>query len=198
MTIRKLAEIGIHGFSLYRFQRTQRNRSFWIQDANPPGDRLFEYVLFQCAEQLLTSAGYRKNHFAHFARSEDTDLYYRHAQRGEDLLALGPTADGVFDYYRYRHPRLEGYLAGANSDWPVLEGGLWENDVERRMRLPSAALMAAEINDRLLNQLKGTGLIENWQRAGFLRMDSGLGRQVLTGNGSWFINEMLNQLQRVI
>jgi hypothetical protein len=49
-----------------------------------------------------------------------------------------------------------------------------------------------------LNQLKETGLIENCQRAGFLRMDSGSGRQVLTGNGSWFINEMLNQLKRVI
>jgi len=30
------------------------------------------------------------------------------------------------------------------------------------------------------------------------QLDSGLGRQVLTGNGSWFINEMLNQLKTVI
>jgi hypothetical protein len=58
--------------------------------------------------------------------------------------------------------------------------------------------MAAEIDDQLLDQLKGIGLIEHWQETGFLRMDSGLGGQVLTGNGSWFINEMLNQLKMEI
>ena len=198
MTIRRLVDLGVHGFSLYRFQRTPRNRGFWSRQANPRGDRLHEYVLFQCAEQILASAGYRKNHFAHFAQSEDADLYYRHAVRGEDLLAMGPTADGVFSSYHYRHPKLEDYLSAANGIRPALEGGLWEDDSERGMRGLAASLMAAEIHGPLLDFIRESGLIERWLEAGLLAGDPGHDTWSLTANGSWFLSDMLKQLKEAM
>jgi hypothetical protein len=144
---------------------------------------------------MLTSSGYRKNHYTHFARLEDGDLYYRHAFRGEDLLALGPTADGIFGAYQYRHPELEGYLAGGETSRPALEGGLRETVAEQRLRPLTSSLLAAEINGRLLDWAGSAGLLELWQDAGLIRYNSRMSTWTLAANGSVFISGMLEQIK---
>jgi len=194
-TIRQLTEIGIHGLSLYRFNRSRRNWEVWECDPYPSGDRLLEYVLFHCAEQMLLPLGYKKNHFTHFALAADSNLYYRHAYRGEDLLAFGPTADGILGSYRYRHPELDGFLAGLDSARPAIQGGLRETAEEQYLYPLCSALLAAEIQGRLPDFLASVGLLEVWQEAALLHYDSRADTWTLAANGSQYIRQMLQQMK---
>ncbi|MCI0494120.1 radical SAM protein, partial [candidate division KSB1 bacterium] len=103
-SIKKLIDIGIDGLSLYRFVVSYRNQEYISKNFKDyQKDELLNFFCFHIGHRLLTEAGYRKNFFIHFAKNDD-NLYYRHLLRGEDLIAMGPTADGVIGSYRYRHP----------------------------------------------------------------------------------------------
>jgi coproporphyrinogen III oxidase-like Fe-S oxidoreductase/pyruvate-formate lyase-activating enzyme len=193
-TLKRLVNIGIHGFSLYQLQVSDSNRDFLERMGIPRHDSLFAYVLFQAAEQILINYGYRKNHFTHFALPKDTNLYYTHGVRSEDLLALGPTADGVFAGYHYRHPVIEEYVATNSDDTPVLEGGLRETDLEQKMRPSIAALMGGRIFASLLHDLDAEFLLKSWQERKLLEPSTHPDQFVLTANGSWLITHMIELL----
>ena len=81
-TLRRLVEAGVHGISLYRLNVSPRNRSFLEKCAEFACDARRDYGLFQVAHDYLLQAGFGKNHFDHFARSADGNLYATHAARG--------------------------------------------------------------------------------------------------------------------
>ena len=182
-SLERLVALGVDGFSLYQLQISDRNRRFLEHQGITAQDARRDYELFQAADQCLTRAGYRKNHFVHYARPRDTNLYYTHLVRGEDLLALGPTADGVFGAYHYRHPELREYVGGPA---PALEGGVLENALEQRTRPAVAALMAGSLADGMP--------AERWLERGLIqRSADGFS---LTASGSWFLGEMLNEAKK--
>jgi oxygen-independent coproporphyrinogen-3 oxidase len=182
-SLERLVELGVDGFSLYQLQISGRNRRFLERQGITAQDAARDYELFQAADQYLTRAGYRKNHFVHYARPRDTNLYYTHLVRGEDLLALGPTADGVFGAYHYRHPELRQYVGGPA---PVLEGGVLENALEQKVRPVVAALMAGSLPDGMP--------AERWLERGLIQRSAG--GFSLTASGSWFLGEMLNEVKK--
>ena len=182
-SLERLVALGVDGFSLYQLQISDRNRRFLERQGIAAQDPARDYELFQAADQYLTGGGYRKNHFVHYARERDTNLYYTHLVRGEDLLALGPAADGVFGAYHYRHPEFREYVAGGA--WPALEGGVEENALERKIRPAVAALMAASIPE--------SAPVQRWLERGLIeRSEHGL---ALSASGSWFLGEMLRELK---
>jgi oxygen-independent coproporphyrinogen-3 oxidase len=195
-TLERLAALGVHGFSLYQLQASQRNRVFLERHGAADRNPWVDYTLFQSADDWLTRHGYPKNHFAHYARPPDQNLYYRHAVRGEDLLALGPTADGVFGAYHYRHPEFDGYVSGAGGGAPALEGGVAESPREAAMRPAQVLLMAGEITEPLMDGLQAGGLLRRWSAESLVKRAPEAGRFLLTGNGSWYLDEMLDQLAR--
>ena len=178
-----LADAGADGFSLYGLQVTNRNRRFLERRAWSGGNPVREYLLFCAADQYLMRRGFQKNYFTHFAGPRDRNLYYTHAARGEDLLALGPTADGVFDGCHYRHPELAAYLAGPA---PAIEGTVKETGAERAFQLVMRQLMGGRL------ALTGGDLCcpPQWREAQLLN-DEG----VVTANGSWFMTQMLEELE---
>jgi oxygen-independent coproporphyrinogen-3 oxidase len=190
--LERLADCGVHGFSVYQLNSTSRNRRFADKHNTAGRDPFRDYLFFQLAEQLLRQYGYKKNHFAHFARTEDRNLYYTHARRGEDLLALGTTADGILGDFRYRHPEMRQYLRNNGPARPALEGGVWENSRERSLRPITAGLMSGEIEQSLLLKVAPSGLPGLWLDAGLIEEKAG--KFNLLANGSWFIGEMLAQL----
>ncbi len=194
-TIEQLAGARVHGFSIYQLQESAKNRRFLERSRECGRDPLSEYVLFQCAEQVLTLRGYRKNHFAHFCLEEDRSLYYRHAVRGEDLLALGPTADGVFGSYHYRHPELNSYLAGTEADRPALEGGIRENEAEVRAAPLVASLMAGTVDTHQIAEIGGVDLLSTWRACGLIGEGVDSRTLILSGNGSWFIDDLVRQIR---
>jgi coproporphyrinogen III oxidase-like Fe-S oxidoreductase len=170
-------------------QISERNRRFLERQGIRGQDAARDYALFQAADAFLTGRGYRKNHFVHYARGRDTNLYYTHLVRGEDLLALGPTADGVFGPYHYRHPEFREYANGGAS--PALEGGVEESTLERKIRPVVAALMGGSIPADRFGKLDG--LVNRWLERGLLAQnDAGYS---LTGSGSWFLGEMLAEVK---
>lgn len=193
-TLENLMAAGLHGFSVYGLQVTNLNRRFMERHNAANQDMLRQYAFFQVAEQCLVRGGYRKTHFTHFALRQDTNLYYSHPQRGEDLLALGPTADGFFGYYHYRHPGCKDYIAGMTTGRVSLEGGVWESPLERKLRPAAVALMSGKVPKELLCRLGIESLIEIWLDHALVK--EGPDRQVLclTANGSWFVNTMIGQV----
>jgi oxygen-independent coproporphyrinogen-3 oxidase len=191
-TLEQLAKMGIHGFSLYQLQTCQKNKAFLKRVGGGVSDPLLNYTFFQAAEQYLRRKGYCKNFFTHFALPQDKSLYYRHAQRGEDLLGMGPTADGVFGSYRYRHPSYKEYLRAAP---PALQGGMLETVAEQKVRPVSVALMAACIDYLTLKKIDAEPLLEQWLACNLLQQTEPFSDFELTANGSWFITNMIEQLR---
>jgi coproporphyrinogen III oxidase-like Fe-S oxidoreductase/pyruvate-formate lyase-activating enzyme len=190
-TLERLAALGVDGFSLYQLQISDRNRKFLARQGITSQDAVRDYALFLAADHALTAGGYRKNHFVHYARPRDANLYYTHLVRGEDLLALGPTADGAFGAYHYRHPEYREYVGGGAA--PVLEGGVMENALERKVRPVVAALMAGSLPARMFGEINGAGLADRWLECGLI--EPGDGAFPLTASGSWFLGEMLKRMK---
>lgn len=193
-TLKILVSIGIHGFSLYSLQVSQRNQKFLERHNAIQRNWLYDYVLFQVAEQFLEAHQYQKNHFTHFAKPEDKNLYYTYPQRNEDLLALGPIADGEFEFYHYRHPELKNYLE-PQQKMPILQGGLWESPLEQNAKPFLNEIMSGAILSSIFHEC---GVLDNWIEAGLVRWFGDERKYYLTANGSWFVTTMLNQLMRKI
>jgi oxygen-independent coproporphyrinogen-3 oxidase len=192
-TLETLADAGLHGVSVYGLQVTHRNRRFLERHGAARRDPLREYLWFQAAEQLLRRRGYRKTHFTHFALPPDSNLYYSHPERGEDLLALGATADGAFGGYHYRHPELQPYLTGTTPAGPALEGGVSETPSERLLHPVATELMAGAVRPETLERLGAAPLLARWREWALVAGDTAAGRLTLTANGSWFVADMLRQ-----
>ncbi|MDR3631628.1 MAG: radical SAM protein [Desulfocapsaceae bacterium] len=188
--LQQLISLGIHGISLYRFNRSRRNRRFVGSDIGRYSDVIHDYCLFIAADKMLLQAGYRKNHFCHYARAEDRNLYYTHARRGEDLLAVGASADGVFGGLHYRCPPLSGKAFQHDANFPLLEGGVDETASERRLNPLIAQLISGALMRDPAEALGLSVVRERWQRQGLIEKGE-LGR--ITGNGSWFINAMIRE-----
>lgn len=189
----RLAAHGIHGFSLYRLNRSRRNRRFLEGWPAFRPDVRRDFALLAAGDEILSSVGFRKNHFAHWARAEDRNLYFTHRSRGEDLVALGPSADGRIGTYRYRHGSLVGYLAGA-AGAPPLEGG-------RRDRAEAADLASARASvlggapDRRAFEALGLGaLLDGWRLAGLVEGGGSAPALQLSASGSYFVAALLDEL----
>lgn len=190
-TLSRLERAGLHGISLYRLNVTKRNQAWFRRTSSEQPGEAEAYLAFQAGDQWLGRRGFRKNHFTHYARPEDRHLYYRHALRTEDLLGLGPTADGQFGSYIYRHPELGGY---QRQTAPALEGGLWETPLERMTRPAKVAIMSGGFSGKLIKELGLTSLLSHWVAFGMVERAPDSDWFGLTANGSWFVDSMLKEL----
>ena len=187
----RLAAIGVHGVSLYRLNLSERNRG--LLRAFPGFQRatLRSCVMLQAAERRLFAAGYRKNHFVHYARPKDTDQYYRHAVRGEDLLGIGASASGAMGHLEYQCALYPDYLNHAENALPIAVlasdplAPEWARLAARLMAgwVPVHAVPHGEAAGRLMAQWSGGGLLvgelDGWR---------------VTAIGAWLMAKMLCEL----
>jgi coproporphyrinogen III oxidase-like Fe-S oxidoreductase len=193
--IRTLAGTGVNGFSLYELQLSSRNRKFVQRHGLERRDRQVNYFLSQAASRLLSSLGYRKTLFNHYADDRDTNLYFTFPARDEDCLALGAIADGSFGDYHYRHPEYAAYSRSVGQTFPGLQGGLRRNELENRLQPLTIALLAGSVPPSLFDDPLTQALSQQWRGLRLLADDPATGHLRLTGNGSWFVGNMLSQLQ---
>ncbi len=193
--IRSLASAGVNGFSLYELQLSSRNRRFAQQHGLDRRDRQRSYWLSQAAAHLLNGLGYRKTLFNHYADDRDTNLYFTFPARGEDCLALGTIADGYFGDYHYRHPEYAAYSRGSDGSSPGLQGGLRRNELENHLQPLTIALLAGSADSSLFADPLKQALLRDWQDSLLLAPDPETGNLRLTGNGSWFVGNMISELQ---
>jgi coproporphyrinogen III oxidase-like Fe-S oxidoreductase len=192
--IRALIAVGVDGFSLYELQISSRNRRFAKDYGLDARDRRFNFLMAQCAAQLLVARGFERTLFNHFAGEQDTNLYFTYPMRGEDCLALGTVADGVFDDYHYRHPKYAAYRRGVDGRFPGLEGGLRRNEVENRMQPLITGLMAGRIPPSLFDDPERRALRDRWQGSLLLEKAPQSDELRLTGSGAWFVGNMISEL----
>ncbi|MBN2404382.1 MAG: radical SAM protein [Coriobacteriia bacterium] len=186
-----LARAGIHGVSLYHLNAGPHNVRFMKQHGLAERDetRLREdFTVLAEGAALLEKLGFPRNHVTHFARPQDTNLYSRHALRGEDLLAIGSSADGVMGPYFYRHVELDGYGNGSS----LLAGGGVYTPTEERARPLVTRLMAAEVMPDGLDDV-ALAFCAELEAAGLLERANGGGAWRLTTAGSWFSGAMCAQ-----
>jgi coproporphyrinogen III oxidase-like Fe-S oxidoreductase len=198
--IQALEAVGVDGFSLYELQLSSRNHRFAERYGLADRGRLINYLLTQGASRLLTARGYRKTLFNHFARERDANLYFTFPERGEDCLALGTIADGVFGDYHYRHPEYKLYCQSVSEGFPGLQGGLRRTALENRLYPLEIALLSGCIPVGLFADVLGKDrskeLFRQWRASALIEGDAQQGHLRLTANGSWFTGQMMQQLPR--
>ncbi len=192
--IRSLVTIGVDGFSLYELQVSDRNRRFIQRYRLEERDRRLNYLWAQVATHYLLALGYRKTLFNHFAGLQDTNLYFTFPERGEDCLALGTIADGVFGDYHYQHVEYAAYSRQVPTGVPGLGGGLRRNAMENRMQPLVTALMAGRVPSQLVADPVIRPLPQRWQQVQLLTPDPSTDNLILTGSGSWFLGNMISEL----
>ena len=188
-----LAKLDVDGFSLYELQLSSRNRHWAAQHQLEQQPRALKYFFAQAGGHWLATLGYRKTLYNHWAGEHDTNLYFTFPERGEDLLALGTIADGVFGDYHYRHPPYAAYAQGVGTHFPGLQGGLRRNAVENRLQPLVTQLLAGHVTESTLRESTLRSLVQRWQEAHFL-LPVGADCWQLSGNGSWFVGNMIAQL----
>lgn len=191
-----LLSAGVHGISLYELLIYPQNRRWANKLGLETRSHLPNYLMFQVAAAVLEANGYRKNTFNHWAGQRDDNRYFTFPSRGEDLLAVGAIADGVFGDYHFRHPRYAAYLRTAAPSFPGLEGGLRRTPTEDGLHPVTTAIMSGHIPARLAGRLYGRAgravLSDRWLDLGLVAEADEGGLQLLT-NGSWFAGNMINE-----
>jgi hypothetical protein len=153
---------------------------------------------FAVAINLLRFSGYRKNHYCHYARIKDKNLYYTHARRGEDLLALGASADGVFGGFHYRCPTLSGKSLQEATDHPILQGGIREDPERRRISQVVAQLMTGVLERKVAIQAGSDTQVDRWLFRRLHAPEKNDAHHLShTGNGSWLIYRMIREIEEI-
>ncbi len=196
--IQALADCGADGFSLYELLIYPQNLEWAKRHHLLERSHLANYFLFQAGGNMLSALGCRKNLFNHWANYRDKNIYFTYPTRGEDLLAVGTIADGVFGNYHYRHPRYAAYLQSTHNGLPGLEGGLFENPLEQKNKPLITAILSNHITPGLATELNarkidGSSILERWLAHALIESSDDGGYQ-LTNNGAWFAGNMIGEI----
>lgn len=194
--IETLVRAGVDGFSLYELLIYRQNRRWAESYGLTTRTHVANYLMFLAGAGVLESRGYDKNLFNHWAGTRDANVYFTFPTRGEDCLALGAIADGVFGDYHYRHPRYAPYLQAAVSGSPGLEGGLRRTVRENAVRPLVTALLSGHIEAAQAGEFvtgDGTSLVDKWRANAFLEPEPGGGLR-LTPSGAWFTGNLIAEV----
>ncbi len=197
--LQALLDAGVSGVSLYELLIYPQNQKWAARHNLLERDHLPNYLMFQAAAQVLEARGLRKNLFNHWADERDRNVYFTFPLRGEDLLAAGCLADGVFGDYHYRHYGYAEYQRIAGSVRPGLMGGLRRSAHEKMLHPLILAVQSARIGAPAAAQIAalaapgGRPLLEHWLAHGLVEPGA-RGEYHLTTNGSWFAGNMIAEL----
>ncbi len=198
--VSSLAAAGVDGFSLYELLVYPQNR-LWAQ-ANGIGDgrnHLPNYVAFLAGAQMLEAAGFNRNTFNHWANRRDRNVYFTFPTRGEELLAIGPIADGVFGDYHYRHPRYAPYVRACRRDGVGLQGGLRRTARENELHPLISAILSGRIPPDTVaaidHAVPGEAITHLWRERRLVDACAD-GAMTLTASGSWFAGNMVKGLTK--
>jgi coproporphyrinogen III oxidase-like Fe-S oxidoreductase len=188
----QLLDIGIHGISLYRLNLSLRNRALFQIFPDFRQQPIAEYVMFHAAEQMLYRAGYRKNHFAHYALPKDVNSYFRHAIRGEDLLGIGASASGSIGPWEYLSERYPKYLRLRNMKLPIVAVG--KQDLPLDWFELTAWMMVGWIPDGVVPREVRDLISRKWLLSRLIIPENGGFK--LTTTGTWMLATMLCELRQ--
>ena len=196
--VEELTAAGVEGFSIYELVRSPRNRAFFEHHGILDPDITAMWRQYQYAFWLAERDGFRLKIYNHMAKGRDDNRYFTSPSRGEDLLSFGTIADGYFGDFLYRHAELDEYREGIRYGTPGLLGGLRRTNAESLYaRLEREIRSGAPLPDPFLSILgpeTALTLFRGWIAKGFLRVGEDGESTQLLANGSWFIQQMLDDI----
>jgi coproporphyrinogen III oxidase-like Fe-S oxidoreductase len=200
--IEALIAAGVDGFSLYELLIYPQNHKWAVKNSLIQRNHLPNYFLFQAGAHVLADHGYGKNLFNHWVNARDANIYFTFPTRGEDCLAVGALADGVFGNYHYRHLGYALYLKAAQVGFPGLAGGLRRTALEDRIFPLTTAILSGRVPPGYtpyfqLPGANGVPLIEHWLANALIETTPNGGLQ-LTTNGSWFAGNIVEEINQFI
>lgn len=198
--IEQLIAIGVNGFSLYELLIYPQNQKWAETQGLTQRSHIPNYFMFQAGAHVLEAYGFQKNLFNHWVDERDKNIYFTFPTRGEDCLAMGTIADGVFGNYHYRHPTYASYLREAVGDNPGLQGGLRRTPQENFLLPFVTAVLSGSLPPELTALLEQTAvhpssLLAQWQDLALIEQ-ADQGRHRLTASGSWFTGNMIKDLKQ--
>lgn len=193
--IEALLEAGVDGFSLYELLIYPQNRRWAEKNGLLQRSHLPNYWMFQVGAHLLSERGFGKNLFNHWVNQRDTNIYFTFPTRGEDCLAVGALADGVFGSYHYRHLGYAHYLRVAQEGLPGLDGSLHRTALEDCAQPLVSAILSGTISPDFTSLLglpgeDGISPMQRWLANALVEPDADGGLR-LTTNGSWFAGNLV-------
>ena len=188
--IQSLMAAGVDGFSLYELLIRRQNYRWAEAQGLTERSHVPNYWMFLAGAYWLEAHGFSKNLFNHWANTRDRNIYFTFPTRGEDLLAVGTIADGVFGDYHYRHPRYADYVGLVSATFPGLEGGLRRNMAERHFQPYLTGLLTAGGNGIFSETLPAQ--MSRWTACGLIHQNQ-TGGFSLTPSGSWFTGNMIHE-----
>lgn len=94
----------------------EEDTDFFRQFGEDAGDEATDVAMFEMADDMLTSAGYRHYEISNYAQPGCRSLHNMACWRGEDYYALGPGAVGSVAGIRYRNTEnTTEYIAALQS-----------------------------------------------------------------------------------
>jgi coproporphyrinogen III oxidase-like Fe-S oxidoreductase len=194
--LEQLMAVGTNGISLYELLIYPQNRKWAQKQGLIERSHLPNYWMYLAGANFLESKNYCHNLFNHWADEHDDNIYFTFPMRGEDLLAVGSIADGMFGDYHYRHPRYAPYMQAAHSGLPGLEGGLRRTALEETFRPLTTRLLSGHIPTEmllLLREVSDTVLPEQWLAHKLVKANLQGGYNLST-SGSWFVGNMIAEV----
>lgn len=197
-----LHDVGVNGFSLYELLIYPQNRRWAQSQGLIHNDRhIKNFFLFQSGAHWLEDHGYHKNLFNHWVDELDQNIYFTFPTRGEDCLAIGTIADGVFGDYHFRHPAYAQYLRSSSDRAPGLEGGLRRTSKENNLLPLITDILSGIVSSTTITVIdcstNGRSLLQSWHAAGLVRKNEN-DELELTSSGSWFAGNIVEDLQQLM
>ena len=200
--IEQLLQVGVDGFSLYELLIYPQNQRWAAKNGLLQRSHLPNYWLFQAGAALLSQRGLEKNLFNHWANQRDANVYFTFPTRGEDCLAVGTIADGVFGRFHYRHLGYKYYLSQLHAGQLGLEGGLLRTEMEDAAQSLATAILSSRIPSEALSLLRMPGAdgrppVERWLANGLV-VNADQGGLQLTDGGAWFAGNLVAEANQAI
>jgi coproporphyrinogen III oxidase-like Fe-S oxidoreductase len=193
--IQSLLAASVDGFSLYELLIYPQNRRWADGHGLLQRSHLPNYWTFQAGAHLLQDAGFAKNLFNHWVNQRDTNIYFTFPTRGEDCLAVGALADGVFGGCHYRHSGYAHYLKAVQDGLPGLDGSLQRTLLEDCAQPLVSAILSGSLPADFTSLLglplaDGVSPMQRWLDNALVEPGDG-GSLRLTASGSWFAGNLV-------
>ena len=149
----------------------------------------------------LLERGLEPIHLGQFGRSQEDNLYFTHPSRGEDCIALGPSAHGSAGALYTANSLLPEYdeVLRAGS-CPIAAATLYDERAEQ-VRDLERELLTHRVDRQRLSHVAASlpgfeALLASWLANGLL-VDAPGKECVLSCEGSWFLGNLILQVRRL-
>lgn len=160
--LRKAVELGVENISYYSlavFPKTKLAKQLESGDVPPIGNTAFEIDLFLRGVDILTDAGYNRQHVSLFILPGKEHIYSPMTYGPYDLLGCGSGARGSIQNYVYSNTRtVDKYVNMVNMKKYPIDNSMKLSKMGNMAIFMQRGLLMGSIDKKVFQSLFGVGL----------------------------------------